>query len=116
MLVLGSIQIGKHHHRQSLPGGLTQQPKCEGVGDPAAHLLMVADRVAGAPREAGHIQPLEGTGRGHQADSDPTRVASSLAVAWLSVACGAAAVELSVLQAPVPAEVQRRPAPSAPPR
>jgi hypothetical protein len=34
MLALGGIQIGKHHHRQALPGGLTHQPQRQGVGDP----------------------------------------------------------------------------------
>jgi hypothetical protein len=47
MLALGGIQVGQHHHRQALAGGLTQQPKRQGVGDPGSHLLMVLN-VAGA--------------------------------------------------------------------
>jgi hypothetical protein len=47
MLGLGGVQVWQDHNSQALPNRLTEQPKRQGVGDPAAHLLRVLN-VAGA--------------------------------------------------------------------
>jgi hypothetical protein len=47
MLALGGIQVGNHNHGQAHPGCPSQQPKCQGVGDPCRPLLDGV-KIAGA--------------------------------------------------------------------
>jgi hypothetical protein len=50
MLALSGIQVGKHHHRQALPGRLTQQLKRKGVSDPGRPVGCAnSDMASGLP-------------------------------------------------------------------